>query len=64
MLAIKNAVIVMKDHIIPDGVILMDNGVILDFGKKTAIPQGAEVMDAQGLFAGPGLVDKIGRAHV
>ena len=57
MLAIKNAVIVMKDHIIPDGVILMDNGVILDFGKKTAIPQGAEVMDAQGLFAGPGLVD-------
>ena len=57
MLAVKNAVVVMKDHIIPGGVVLMDQGVILDYGKKVPIPQGAEVLDAQGLFAGPGLVD-------
>ena len=57
MLAIKNTVIVMKDHIILDGVILIENGVITDFGKKLPIPTDAEVIDAQGNFTGPGLID-------
>ena len=59
MLALINATLVMRDHYIPDGVLLMDNGVIADFGsaKNITIPEGAEVIDAKGLFAGPGLID-------
>ena len=57
MLAIKNAIIVMTDHYIPDGVILIKDGKIVDFGKKLAIPEGAEVLDAQGQYVGPGLID-------
>jgi len=57
MLAIKNAIIVMPDHYIPDGVILVEDGKIVDFGKKLPIPQGAEVLDACGYYVGPGLID-------
>ena len=57
MLAIKNAIIVMTDHYIPDGVILIEDGKIIDFGKKLAIPDGAEVIDAEGQDVGPGLID-------
>ena len=59
MLAIKNATLVMRDHLIPKAVILIDNGVIVDFGpmRKLSIPEGCEVVDAQGEFVGPGFVD-------
>ncbi len=57
MLAIKNSVIVMPDHYIPDSVILIDGGKIVDFGRKLHIPEHADVIDAQGLFVGPGLID-------
>ncbi len=59
MLAITNAVLVMKDHYIPNGVILMEDGKILDFGssKTVSVPQGSEVIDAGGNFVGPGLID-------
>ena len=57
MLAIKNAVLVMKDHYIPDATLLIEDGKIVDFGKKLPIPDGAEVLDAQGNFVGPGLID-------
>ena len=57
MLAIKNATLVMRDHLIPDAVVLCEDGKIVDFGKKVKIPEGAEVLDAQGKFVGPGLVD-------
>ena len=59
MIAIKNATLVMKDHLIPDAVLLIDDGVIADFGemRTTPIPEGCEVIDAQGQFVGPGLVD-------
>ncbi len=59
MLAIKNAVIVMPDYYIPEGVILLENGKIKDFGreKEIAVPEGCEVIDADGMYAGPGLVD-------
>ena len=57
MLAITNCTIVMKDHYIPNGTILTENGKIIDFGKKLQIPEGAEILDANGNFAGPGLVD-------
>ena len=59
MLAIKNATLVMKDHLIPEAVIFVEDGKISAFGemRNTTIPEGCEVMDAQGLYVGPGLVD-------
>ena len=59
MLAIKNATLVMKDHLIPEAVLFVEDGKIADFGemRSTPIPQGCEIIDAEGLFVGPGLVD-------
>ena len=57
MLAIKNAVLVMTDHYIPDATLLVEDGKIIDYGKKLPIPEGAEILDAQGNFVGPGLID-------
>ena len=59
MIAIQNATLVMRDHLIPDAVILLDNGKIADFGpmRKVSTPEGCEVIDAKGLYVGPGLVD-------
>ena len=59
MLAIKNAVLVMRDHLIPDAVLFIENGKIAGFGemRKTSIPEGCEILDAQGAYVGPGLVD-------
>ena len=59
MIAIKNATLVMKDHLIPDAVLLIEDGKIADFGemRTMAIPADCEVIDAQGLYVGPGLVD-------
>lgn len=59
MKAIVNAIIVLKDHYIPNGVILIENGLIKDFGeaRKLSIPENAEIIDAKGLYVGPGFVD-------
>ena len=59
MIAIKNATLVMTDHLIPEAVIFMEDGVITGFGemRSTPIPEGCEVHDAEGLYVGPGLVD-------
>ena len=59
MLAIIHADLVMKDHLIPDGVILCEDGIIQAFGeaKDVAIPEGCEILDAKGQFVGPGFVD-------
>ena len=57
MLAVINATIVKEDHFIPDGTILAENGRIVDFGRKLQVPDGAEIIDAGGNFAGPGLID-------
>lgn len=59
MKAIINAVLVMKDHLIDDAVLLIDNGLIAAFGerRKLKIPEGCEIIDAEGLFVGPGLID-------
>ena len=60
MIAIKNATLVMRDHLIVDGVLLMEDGLIKDFGemRNLPIPEGCEIIDAEGLFVGPGLVDQ------
>ena len=59
MLAIINAELVMRDHLIPDAVIFVENGKISDFGemREKEIPEGAEIIDAKGAYVGPGLVD-------
>ena len=59
MIAIKNATLVMKDHLIPEAVLFIEDGKIQDFGemRTTAIPDGCQIIDAEGLYVGPGLVD-------
>ena len=49
----------MRDHFIPDAVLLIEDGKIADFGeaRKLAIPEGAEIIDAEGAYVGPGFVD-------
>ena len=57
MLAITNATIVLPDHYIPNGTILIDGDSIADFGKKINIPQNTKIIDAHGKYVGPGLID-------
>ena len=59
MTAIINATLVMRDHLIPNGVLLMEGGKITAFGesRKMQIPEGCEIIDAEGKFVGPGFVD-------
>ena len=55
MLAIQNATLVMRDHLVPDGTLLIEDGRIIAVGEASAVsvPEGCERLDAGGLFAGP-----------
>lgn len=59
MLAIINAELVMKDHFIPEAVLFVEDGKIAGYGemRNTPIPDGCEIMDAEGAYVGPGLID-------
>ena len=59
MKAIINATLVMRDHFIPDAVLFIEDGKIVKFGeaRKLPIPDGTEIIDAEGLYVGPGFVD-------
>ncbi len=59
MTAIINATLVMRDHYIPNGVLLIEDGIIQEFGeaKKLSVSEGCEIIDAQGQYVGPGFVD-------
>ena len=59
MLAIINAELVMKDHYIPEAYILLKDGKIFDYGlmKKVGDLSEYEVVDVNGAYVGPGLVD-------
>ncbi len=59
MKAIINATLVMRDHYIPDAALLIEDGKIKEFGKmkKMEIPADCEIIDAEGLYVGPGFVD-------
>ncbi len=59
MTAIINATLVMRDHLIPNAALLIEDGKIHSFGemRKFSIPEGCEIIDAQGQFVGPGFVD-------
>lgn len=55
MIAIINAELVMQDHLIPDAVLFIDGDKIVGFGemRTTPIPEGCEIMDAEGSYVGP-----------
>ena len=59
MIAIINAELVMRDHLIPEAVLFIEDGKIAGFGemRTTPIPEGCEIIDAEGKYVGPGLVD-------
>ena len=59
MTAIINAELVMRDHLIPEAVLFMEDGKIAGYGemRTTPIPEGCEIIDAKGAYVGPGLVD-------
>lgn len=57
MLVIKNATLVMPDHLIPDAALVVEGDTIKDFGRKLSVSGDAEVIDAKGMFVGPGLID-------
>ncbi len=56
---IENAKVVLERGIIWDGVVVIEDGTISAFGKKSEveIPEGAEHIDALGAYVGPGFVD-------
>ena len=53
---IVNATIVLSDHLIPDGKIAVADGRIADYGNDVNTA-GMEIIDAKGLYVGPGLID-------
>lgn len=59
MVCIQNAKVVLESGILFDGVILLDGDRIIDIGnrKNINIPEGAEMVDANGAYVGPGFVD-------
>ncbi len=59
MLAVINATLVMRDHLIEDAALLVEDGKIHSFGEMRhfPIPEGCQIVDAGGLYVGPGLVD-------
>lgn len=59
MKAIINATLVMRDHYIPDGVLLIEDGKITACGEsgKIRIPDDCTLIDAAGAYVGPGFID-------
>lgn len=60
MLAIKGGkVVTITNGIIENGTVLIENGRITAVGPaaEVAVPEGAEVIDAQGKWVTPGLID-------
>ncbi len=59
MLCITNAKVVLETGILFNGRILIDGDKIVaaDKAEVLTIPEGAEVIDAQGAYVGPGFVD-------
>ena len=56
--AIVNTTLVMTDHLIPNGAIIVEDGRIADFGRMKDLDlTGLETVDAKGGYTGPGLID-------
>lgn len=52
MLAIINAELVMRDHLIPDAVLFVEDGKIVSYGemRNMPVPEGCEILDAGGFM--------------
>lgn len=58
MICIKNARIIRENDILENGVILVDGERIVSVDSDMCnIPSDAEIIDAEGLYVGPGFVD-------
>lgn len=59
MLALTNATLVMRDHLVPKGALLIENGKIVAMGEQSrlTIPEDAHCVDCGEQFVGPGLID-------
>lgn len=56
---IQNAQVVLENGILWDGIIVINNGKIMQIGsrREIQIPPGAHCIDAKGAYVGPGFVD-------
>ena len=59
MKVIVNTNVILEDSVLFDGVVAIKDGIIQAVTKKDelVIPPNAEVIDANGLFTAPGLID-------
>ena len=58
ILAIRGArILTVTGGVIPDGLILAEDGKIAYVGRPRPLPKGAKLIDATGLTAAPGLID-------
>ena len=59
MKAIVNTDLILENSILRDGVLLMENETIAAVGPRSgiSIPDGAEIVDADGAYSAPGFVD-------
>ncbi|HEV8598173.1 MAG TPA: amidohydrolase family protein [Gemmatimonadales bacterium] len=58
LVAITNATIITASHgTIEKGIIVIRNGKISGVGKDLAVPAGAQVIDANGKYVMPGIID-------
>ena len=58
MTVITNAKAVLEDSVLENATILVENGRILSVGcSEDAFPADSEIIDAEGLYVGPGFVD-------
>ncbi len=55
-LLIKNVILVLPDHMIPNASLLVEDGKIADFGRDIEC-EDCETVDGHGLYLGPGLID-------
>jgi N-acetylglucosamine-6-phosphate deacetylase len=55
--ALVNTNIVMPDYIIREGVIIIEDGKIVDFGRKLSTEGIEDITDLNGAYTGPGLID-------
>lgn len=59
IIAITNTHIVLKNSLILNGAVIIDGDRIVNFGemRKIKIPENAQIIDANGNYSGPGLID-------
>ncbi len=53
---IQNVILVLPDHMIPNGSLLIEDGKIADYGRDIKCDD-CEVIDGEGRYLGPGLID-------